>query len=212
MLPARLCAHRRADDPATQLRATIEMRNRRDFLIDSARALAGASLWGRSVPVPAQPHSPADYTVRIAPIRLEIAPGKFVKTTAFNGKVPGDLIRVREGRQVTIDVVNETDAADIVHWHGLQTIALVDGVTAPHGTDSHTHSAKPRNPAVHDGLLIGGSRLSLCRESALATNPTLLAYRRRDDSLPASADADRADFSDCWVERGGAVGTQARFA
>jgi FtsP/CotA-like multicopper oxidase with cupredoxin domain len=125
--------------------------NRRDFLIDSARALAGASLLGRTFAVPAQPQPAADYTIRIAPIHLEIAPGKMVRTTAFNGRVPGDLIRVREGQQVTIDVVNETDVADIVHWHGLIIPSVQDGATeegspesAPHGgTQRYTWVAKP---------------------------------------------------------------------
>jgi FtsP/CotA-like multicopper oxidase with cupredoxin domain len=69
----------------------------------------------------------ADFTIRIAPLALEIAPGRVVKTTAFNGKVPGDLIRVREGEEVTLDVVNETGVEDIVHWHGLWIPPEQDG-------------------------------------------------------------------------------------
>jgi FtsP/CotA-like multicopper oxidase with cupredoxin domain len=105
------------------------MMTRRDFLIDSARVFAGTYLLARSSTPSAQPRPTADYTIRIAPIGLEIAPGKIVRTTAFNGKVPGDLIRIREGRQVTIDVINETDSSDIVHWHGLQIPSLQDGAT-----------------------------------------------------------------------------------
>jgi FtsP/CotA-like multicopper oxidase with cupredoxin domain len=105
------------------------MMTRRDFLIESARVLAGTSLLARSFTLPAQPRPTADYTIRIAPISLEIAPGKIVRTTAFNGKVPGDLLRVREGQQVTIDVMNETDSSNIVHWHGLQIPSLQDGAT-----------------------------------------------------------------------------------
>ena len=70
---------------------------------------------------------------------------------------PGDLIRIREGQQVTIDVINETDASDIVHWHGLHIPSLQDGATeegspelAPHGgTQRYTWVAKPgRLPLV----------------------------------------------------------------
>ncbi|MGA2889474.1 MAG: multicopper oxidase family protein [Terracidiphilus sp.] len=123
-----------------QARRTAQNMNRRDFLINSGRVLAGTSLFGRSAALQSQSASPADYMIRIAPIRLEIAPGKIVHTTAFNGKVPGDLIRVREGQQVTIDVVNDTDASDIVHWHGMEIPSLQDGAMeegspeiAPHG-------------------------------------------------------------------------------
>lgn len=94
---------------------------------------------------------PADYTIRIAPMHLEIAPGKFVKTSACNGRVPGEMIRVPEGKQVTLDVVNETDAPDILHWHGLHIPSLQDGATeegspacAPHGgTQRYTWVAEP---------------------------------------------------------------------
>jgi FtsP/CotA-like multicopper oxidase with cupredoxin domain len=138
-------------EPATLLCLLLHPMNRREFLVDSARALTGASLLGRSFALAAQPQPPADYTIRIAPISLEIAPGKIVRTTAFNGRVPGDLIRVREGQQVTLDVINETDVADIVHWHGLHIPSTQDGATeegslesAPHGgTQRYTWVARP---------------------------------------------------------------------
>jgi FtsP/CotA-like multicopper oxidase with cupredoxin domain len=118
--------------------------NRRGFLIDSMRAVAGASLLGRSLALPAQTQAPADYTIRIAPLSLEIAPGKIVRTTAFNGRVPGDLIRVREGKQVTLDVINETDVADIVHWHGLHIPSAQDGATEEGSPESAPHGGSQR--------------------------------------------------------------------
>lgn len=120
--------------------------NRRDFLIRGTSALAGAVSFG-NLPSPLAP----DFTLRIVPLHLEIAPGKIVKTTAFNGRVPGDLIRIPEGRQVTIDVVNDAGREDIVHWHGLHIPSLQDGATeegspaiAPHGgTRRYTWVARP---------------------------------------------------------------------
>lgn len=120
------------------------MVNRRDFLIGSARVLAGIYLPEQSAALAAQARLTADYTIRIAPIRLEIAPGKIVRTTAFNGRVPGDLIRVREGRQVTIDVINETHAADIVHWHGLEIPPLQDGATEEGSPEVAAHGGVRR--------------------------------------------------------------------
>lgn len=113
--------------------------------------MAGTSSCIRSLARAAQIQSPADYTIRIAPYRLELAPGKFVSTTAFNGQVPGALIRVREGQRVTIDVVNETAIPDIVHWHGLHIPSEQDGaseegspVSAPHGgRQRYTFEARP---------------------------------------------------------------------
>jgi hypothetical protein len=69
----------------------------------------------------------ADHTLRIAPQRLELAPGKVIDTFAYNGKVPGPALRLREGHQVSIDIRNDTDIDDIVHWHGLYVPAEADG-------------------------------------------------------------------------------------
>ena len=67
---------------------------------------------------PAQ-RQPAEHTIRIAPVSLELAPGRIVKTTAYDGSVPGPALRLREGRPVTIDVVNESGYPNLIHWHGL---------------------------------------------------------------------------------------------
>ena len=119
-----------------------EIVRRRDFLVHGARAAAGAVALGRCAPLLAKAR--ADYTIRIAPLKLEIAPGKVVKTTAFNGRVPGELIRVREGQPVTIDVVNETEVADIVHWHGLHIPSVQDGATEEGSPESAAHGGTQR--------------------------------------------------------------------
>jgi FtsP/CotA-like multicopper oxidase with cupredoxin domain len=69
----------------------------------------------------------ADFMVRIAPIALEIAPSRFISTIGYNGTSPGPLFRMREGKPVTIDVINDTDAPELVHWHGLFVPSEVDG-------------------------------------------------------------------------------------
>lgn len=68
-----------------------------------------------------------DHTIRIGPVSLELAPGKIVKTTGYNGTVPGPVLRLREGRPVTINVINDAGYPDIVHWHGLYLPAVEDG-------------------------------------------------------------------------------------
>ncbi|KAF0191233.1 MAG: multicopper oxidase type 3 [Gammaproteobacteria bacterium] len=50
---------------------------------------------------------------------IEVAPGLHYQVFAFNGQVPGPLIRVREGDDVTINVVNNTTLPHTIHWHGL---------------------------------------------------------------------------------------------
>lgn len=99
---------------------------RRRFLI-GAGAMAVTSACG-SAPSRAQsPIVKPDYRLVIAPLALEIAPGHVVNTVAYNGTVPGPLLRVREGQAVTIAVANNSAAEDIVHWHGLAIPSDVDG-------------------------------------------------------------------------------------
>ena len=69
----------------------------------------------------------ADFTLRIAPLALEIAPSHFVSTIGYNGTSPGPILRMREGQPVTVDVINDTDAAELVHWHGLFLPSEIDG-------------------------------------------------------------------------------------
>jgi FtsP/CotA-like multicopper oxidase with cupredoxin domain len=75
-----------------------------------------------------QQSSPADFTLRIAPIAMEIAPSRFISTIGYNGTSPGPVLRMREGQPVTVDVINDTDAAELVHWHGFFIPPEVDGV------------------------------------------------------------------------------------
>ena len=95
------------------------------------------------------PAEMADYTLRIAPMSLELAPGKTITTTGYNGKVPGPLLRLREGRPVAINVINDASYPDIVHWHGLYLPAVQDGATEegspiiPVG-QSHLYSFTPK--------------------------------------------------------------------
>lgn len=68
-----------------------------------------------------------DLRLRIEPCALNIGRGVTVMTTAYNGQVPGPLLRLREGMPVTIDVANATQNADLVHWHGLAINSHSDG-------------------------------------------------------------------------------------
>lgn len=97
-------------------------------LIDRRRFIAAAAALplAQAVPTFAQ-QAKADYALTIAPVSLELAPGKTIKTIGYNGQVPGPLIRVREGRTVTIDIANHCANAEIVHWHGLKIPSLADG-------------------------------------------------------------------------------------
>jgi len=71
--------------------------------------------------------TPADITLHISEIITDLGRGHSVKTLAYNGQTPGPLLRMTEGRPVTIDVVNETGQPEMVHWHGLHIPPEMDG-------------------------------------------------------------------------------------
>jgi len=109
------------------------MMQRRQFL-----ALAGATTGHMAVAsalqhgrrptiIPSAPRGNIDATLRIRPITLELAPGVHIKTVGYNGHAPGPILRFKEGTQVEIDVYNETNVAELVHWHGLAIDPINDG-------------------------------------------------------------------------------------
>jgi FtsP/CotA-like multicopper oxidase with cupredoxin domain len=105
--------------------------NRRNFISSAGALLASRSLKALT-PMQmkqggAAPVGKADHSLRIEPCTVEIGPGVTIKTLAYNGQVPGPLLRLREGVPVTIDVTNATQNADIVHWHGQEIDSLNDG-------------------------------------------------------------------------------------
>src|SRR5438876_5649237 len=75
----------------------------------------------------------ADYTLRIETSPVEIAPKRIISITTYNGQFPGPLLRFKEGRQVTVDVFNDTDTPEQLHWHGQKIPTDVDGA-AEEGT------------------------------------------------------------------------------
>jgi FtsP/CotA-like multicopper oxidase with cupredoxin domain len=82
----------------------------------------------------------ADYTIRIATALVEVGPQRFLSMTAYNGQLPGPLLRFKEGRKVIVDVYNDTDTPEQIHWHGQLVAASVDGAAEertpwipPHG-------------------------------------------------------------------------------
>ena len=87
-----------------------------------ARAPAAAEESAATVPAE-QP----DYTVRIATGTLELAPDHIVSTTLYNGQFPGPLIRFKEGKRTVVDIYNDTDVPELVHWHGQMIPSDVDG-------------------------------------------------------------------------------------
>jgi FtsP/CotA-like multicopper oxidase with cupredoxin domain len=126
---------------------------RRDFLkLSSLAALApGIGSFARAIAEPAAPpETTPDHTLRIGTGLVELARDRIVSTTLYNGQFPGPLLRLQEGRRVTMDIYNDTDTPELVHWHGQLIPSEVDGASeegtpfiAPHGMRRISFVPKP---------------------------------------------------------------------
>lgn len=74
-----------------------------------------------------------DYTLRIQNGLVEIGKNKILSTTTYNGQFPGPLLHFREGQRVTVEIHNDTDTPEQLHWHGQKVSVDVDG-SAEEGT------------------------------------------------------------------------------
>ncbi len=113
--------------------------SRRRFLKETG-TLAGVRLAAASFPLSlsalglrSQDQTRADYTLHIKTSPIEIAPKRIVSAITYNGEFPGPLLRFKEGPQVTIDIYNDTDTPEQLHWHGQKVPVDVDGA-AEEGT------------------------------------------------------------------------------
>jgi FtsP/CotA-like multicopper oxidase with cupredoxin domain len=69
----------------------------------------------------------ADITLTIAPVTVDFTPNLVFSTTGYNGSTPGPVLRMREGVPQIVEVVNDTDVPEQVHWHGLLLPSELDG-------------------------------------------------------------------------------------
>jgi len=106
----------------------------------------------------------ADIQLRIGQITLDLSPKHPLKTLAYNGQVPGPFLRVREGQEVTVDVVNDTDADEMVHWHGFHIPSEVDGVheegtphVPRHGQQRYVFTPRPAGTRWYHSHVHSGS-------------------------------------------------------
>jgi FtsP/CotA-like multicopper oxidase with cupredoxin domain len=151
--------------------------SRRKF-VQAASALAGGSLIAPTIGckppetssskgAAPQPSGPADYTLTIAVTPVELAPDRIISTTTYNGQFPGPLLRFKEGKPVTIDIINQTDVPEQLHWHGQFLSTDVDGAAEegtpfipPHGSRRITFVPKPAGYRFYHTHVHAGANLS----------------------------------------------------
>jgi FtsP/CotA-like multicopper oxidase with cupredoxin domain len=66
------------------------------------------------------------YELRIGAVAKRIGDDT-VRMLAYNGSIPGPVLKVKEGSEITVDVENQGDIDATVHWHGLRLDNRYDG-------------------------------------------------------------------------------------
>ena len=113
--------------------------SRREFLVSGLLAGAYAALPKSALAAESssetapKPEGHADYIIRIGTALVELADDRILSTTTYNGQFPGPLLHLKEGRTVTVDIYNDTDTPEQLHWHGQFLPADVNGA-AEEGT------------------------------------------------------------------------------
>ncbi|MEW6688030.1 MAG: multicopper oxidase family protein [Pseudomonadota bacterium] len=105
------------------------MRSRRRFLAGLA-GLAAAPLVAQRGSSLAAGERAVRTKLVAAPALAQIVPDKYPRTAvwAYNGSVPGPVLRVRQGERLRVSVENALEEGTTVHWHGVRLPNAMDGV------------------------------------------------------------------------------------
>jgi FtsP/CotA-like multicopper oxidase with cupredoxin domain len=64
--------------------------------------------------------------LRVAPVTKQLRDAT-VRMLAYNGSIPGPVIKVQEGAEIVVHIENQGDMDATVHWHGLRLENKFDG-------------------------------------------------------------------------------------
>lgn len=90
-----------------------------------------------------------DYQFVIRNQMIEVVPGLEFAAWTYNGRIPGPTIRVNEGDRVRVELLNGSDHAHSIHFHGIHPANMdgvfdaSSGVVAPGGRFVYEFDAEP---------------------------------------------------------------------
>ncbi len=133
---------------------------RRDFLKYSGGSLAATALGAPVTDALAQtgcpvgtPGATVPFELRIAATRITMIDGQQFPALAFNDRVPGPVLRVKQGRNVSIKVHNDTP-----EMHSLEITGIGKWDVAPNSTATATFAAQNCGSYIYHSR-VGGSPL-----------------------------------------------------
>ena len=69
-----------------------------------------------------------EYELDAAPTRLPMFDGRPLDVWAYNGQVPGPILRAKVGERLRVRFTNHLPSETTVHWHGVRVPNAMDGV------------------------------------------------------------------------------------
>jgi suppressor of ftsI len=72
----------------------------------------------------------ATYNLTAAPA-VHAPGGRPIRMYAYNGQIPGPLLRLQQGSTVTVQFHNALPYESSIHWHGMRVDQAMDGVQPP---------------------------------------------------------------------------------
>ena len=137
-------------------------------------ALLGGSMTPGQNRTALQNEGTADYSLTIATTPIELAPNRIISVATYNGQFPGPLLRLKEGERVAIDVRNDTDTPEQLHWHGQFVSTDVDGAAEegtpfilPHGSRRISFVPRPAGFRFYHTHVRAGANLGAGQYSGL---------------------------------------------
>jgi FtsP/CotA-like multicopper oxidase with cupredoxin domain len=94
-----------------------------------------------------------EIALRAATLRLALVPGRETEVYAYEGRVPGPVLEVREGDRVVVRFRNDLPEETTVHWHGLHLPVSSDGSpfdpVPPGGTRDYVFTLLPGSAGTY---------------------------------------------------------------
>lgn len=137
---------------------------RKNFLLASAGSMIAAALPPLSAR--ALSNDTLDYTLTSAPLTFSPVAGVDFAGLAYNGTIPGPVLRIAHGQRLRATFINNSGEPATIHWHGMILPNKMDGVegvtqTAVPDRETFLYEFTPDPPGTrwyHDHISDGIAR------------------------------------------------------
>jgi manganese oxidase len=134
-----------------------------------------------------------EFTLEARPVWWNITKDQRVSAYAYNGIVPGPVIRVRNGEKVRIRFTNRLPVDTTVHWHGIDVPNAMDGVPGvtqepiePGGSFTYAFTARPAGDPDGGGTFLYHEHVDEDRQMPMGLYGTfIIDPPRADEQKPA---------------------------